>query len=175
MRSEFVERECMETVLRLLLPSNRLAMRLCMETGLRVGDVLAIRRDKLAQRMTVYESKTGKTRRVYIGRALLADLNAMERNGPWLFPGRDPEKHRTRQAVFCDLRRAAKACRLPMHLTPHSARKLYAVEQFRRCGDLERVQRLLNHSDSAVTLLYVMADQLARQKDRYKKTSATKR
>ena len=175
MRSEFVERECMETVLRLLLPSNRLAMRLCMETGLRVGDVLAIRRDKLAQRMTVHESKTGKSRRVYIGRALLADLNAMERNGPWLFPGRDPEKHRTRQAVFCDLRRAAKACRLPMHLTPHSARKLYAVEQFRRCGDLERVQRLLNHSDSAVTLLYVMADQLARQKDRYKKTSATKR
>lgn len=165
----------METVLRLLLPSNRLAMRLCMETGLRVGDVLAIRRDKLAQRMIVYESKTGKSRRVYIGRALLADLNAMERNGPWLFPGRDPEKHRTRQAVFCDLRRAAKACRLPMHLTPHSARKLYAVEQFRRCGDLERVQRLLNHSDSAVTLLYVMADQLARQKDRYKKTSATKR
>ena len=175
MRSEFVDRECMETVLRLLLPSNRLAMRLCMETGLRVGDVLAIRRDKLAQRMTVHESKTGKSRRVYIGRALLADLNAMERNGPWLFPGRDPEKHRTRQAVFCDLRRAAKACRLPMHLTPHSARKLYAVEQFRRCGDLERVQRLLNHSDSAVTLLYVMADQLARQKDRYKKTSATKR
>lgn len=175
MKSEYVDRGCMETVLRLLLPSNRLVMRVCMETGLRVGDVLAIPRRKLAQRMTVFESKTGKTRRVYIGRALLADLNAMERNGPWLFPGRDPEKHRTRQAVFADLRRAAKACRLPEHLTPHSARKLYAVEQFQRCGDLERVQRLLNHSDSAVTLLYVMADQLARQKDRYKKTSATKR
>lgn len=168
----------METVLRLLLPSNRLVMRLCMETGLRVGDALAIKRDKLAQRMTVCESKTGKSRRIYIGRALLADLNALERNGPWLFPGRNPEKHRTRQAVYFDLRRAAKACRLPEHLSPHSARKLFAVEQFHRCGDLDRVRRLLNHSDPAVTMLYALADQLARLPDRYspskKNKSATK-
>ena len=45
-----------------------------------------------------------------------------------------------------------------------SARKLYAVSEYRRTGSIERVKELLNHEDEAVTILYAMADQLERRR-----------
>lgn len=53
-------------------------------------------------------------------------------------------------------------------LSPHSARKIYAVTEYRRTGSLQRVKELLNHSDEAVTMLYAMADELTER--RRKKT-----
>ena len=73
----------------------------------------------------------------------------------------DYRKPRTRQAVYKGLRRAAKLFRVKdIHISPHSARKLYAVSEYRRTGSIERVKELLNHEDEAVTILYAMADQL---------------
>lgn len=168
LRSEYVDKECFAAVLRLLMPSNRLALQLSAETGLRIGDVLAIRRADLAQRMRVPEAKTGKVKSVRISKRLLSDLTALPISGDWLFAGRDPAKHRTRQAVWLDLHRAAKACRLPENLTPHSARKLYAADLYDRTGDLAKVQRALNHADPAVTMIYAMSAHLAaRKRDRY--------
>ena len=82
----------------------------------------------------------------------------------WVFPGRDPRKHRTRQAVYKDIRRAAEAFRVREHVSPHSARKIYAVEQLHKSGDLHKVQRLLQHDDAAVTAIYAMADVLTQRK-----------
>ena len=43
----------------------------------------------------------------------------------------------------------------------HSLRKVYAVEQLRKTkGNVARVQRALNHSDAATTMVYAMAYQL---------------
>ena len=55
------------------------------------------------------------------------------------------------------MKRAAKAFRIRQNVAPHSFRKVYAVELLRRCGDVKRVQRALNHSDCATTMIYVMA------------------
>lgn len=41
MTTEYLLNEQMEHVLSALTPSNRLVMRVCLHTGLRVGDVLA--------------------------------------------------------------------------------------------------------------------------------------
>ena len=84
----------------------------------------------------------------------------------WAFPNaRDWRKHRTRQAVWADVKRAAKAFRLPQNVAPHSLRKLYAVEQLdKNRGDLSKVQRALNHSDTATTMIYVMALQIYESK-----------
>ena len=56
--------------------------------------------------------------------------------------------------------------RLPklLHVSPHTARKVYAVEQYRRTGDLKRVQRLLQHDNESVTAIYAMADYLTARK-----------
>lgn len=168
----------MAHVLALLMPANRRAMEIALATGLRIGDVLALRRDQLAPRMRVTERKTGKQRTVRLPAALLRDLQRLAGTYPagcvWLFPGRDPAKPRTRQAVWQDVQRAARAVRLPgaVQCSPHSARKAYAVRLYQRCGDLARVQRDLKHSSPEVTLLYAMADQLTArkigaQRDRY--------
>lgn len=165
MRSEYLPDEELGHVMAALMPANRLACRVALATGLRISDVLSLRTAQLGPRMTVRESKTGKRRRVSLPDDLLAALRAQA--GPvWVFSGaRDPAKHRTRQAVWYDVRRAARAFRLRPHVSPHSMRKVYAVRLLRRSGGcLERVQHALRHSDASVTMIYAMADELYRRK-----------
>ena len=151
------------------MPENRLALETSLATGLRIGDVLALRVDQLQRSCTVIEAKTQKRRTVRLPPELLRRLQrqAGGRATGYVFPHRtDASRHRTRQAVYGDLQRAAKALRMPaaLHCTPHSARKIAAVELYHRTGDLQRVQRLLNHSGEAVTMLYAMADVMTQRR-----------
>lgn len=152
-----------------LMPANQLVCQVSEVTGLRVGDVLALRTEQLGkgQRLTVHESKTGKSKRVYLPKDLYADLKA-QAGGTWVFESpRDPDKHRTRQAVWADVKRAVKAFRLPQNVTPHSWRKYYAVDLFEsNGGDLAKVANALNHAPEhpEVTMIYVMAAELYRAK-----------
>ena len=157
MKTEYLLNREVEVVLAALTPKNRLVLRTALATGLRVGDVLALTPDRLKPHFWVTEQKTGKKRQIGLPEPLLSDLKK-EAGKVWVFPGRDPRKHHTRQAVWKDMKRAAKAFRLPLNVGPHSARKVYAVELLRKYGDLARVRRALNHNSETVTLLYAMAD-----------------
>ena len=166
MRTEYLLDKEVERVLSALMPSNRLVMRVILHTGLRISDVLALRPDDLQAHRWITEKKTGKRRLVGFSAKLLDDLK--REAGPyWVFPGRDPRKHRTRQAVWSDVKRAAKAFRLPQNVGTHSGRKVYAVELLRKYGDIEKVRRVLKHNYQSTTLIYAIADQLFEQK--YKK------
>lgn len=145
-------------MLGLLTYENRLVMRLLLHTGLRISDALALKPEQLKPNFWVTEQKTGKRRQVGVPEPLLSDLKAAA-GEHWVFPGADPWKHRTRQAVWKDVKRAAAACRLTQNVAPHSARKVYAVELLHRYGDIDRVRRALNHGGVEVTLIYAMADQ----------------
>lgn len=160
MTTEYILNEAMERVLDLLTPSNRLVIRTMLHTGLRVGDVLALKPGQLRRRFTIQEQKTRKRRTVTLSDDLLAALLAHSGES-WVFPGRsDPQKHRTRQAVWADVKRAAWACRLGANVGTHTARKMFAVDMMHRYGDIKRVQRALNHSSPMVTYLYACADAL---------------
>lgn len=164
MKTEYLLNEQVERVLAALTPSNRLVMRLCLHTGLRIGDALALKTEQLKRRFWIREQKTNKPRIVGIPEPLLSDLKA-HAGKIWVFESRlDPAKHRTRQAVWADVKRAAKLFRLPQNVGPHSARKVYAVELMRKYGDLERVRRALNHGSVIVTQIYALADMLLEQK-----------
>lgn len=167
-RTDYATDAELDTVLSLLTPPNRLACQLSLHTGLRISDVLSIRTDQLtSRRITVREAKTGKSRRIYIPQRLL-DRMREQAGETWVWPNsRDPERHRTRQAVWMDVRRAARAMRARPNIAPHTMRKVYAVRRYQAAhGDLAAVQRALNHSDPAVTLLYALADQLRNQRQR---------
>lgn len=157
MRTEYLLNREVEQVLNLLTPENRLVMRTLVHTGLRISDVLQWKPAQLKPNFWVTEQKTGKRRQVGLPEPLLSDLRAAA-GEYWVFPGRDPTQHRTRQAVWKDVKRAAAACRLTANAAPHSARKVYAVELLEKYGDIERVRRALNHSSVEVTLIYAMAD-----------------
>ena len=164
MTAEYLLFEQMEHVFAALTPENRLVCRVCVATGLRVGDVVALRTDQLAPQFWVTEQKTGKRRRVNLTAALLDELRR-QAGAVWVFPGRDPAKHRTRQAVWRDVKRAAKAFRLPQNVSVHSLRKVWAVDKLGKAkGNLAVVQRGLNHSDQATTMIYAMAYQLYQAK-----------
>lgn len=165
MKSAYVLERKLEQALDLLTEQNRLVMRVCLDTGLRIGDVLALRADQLRPQFYITEQKTRKRRRVNLSGELL-ELLRRNGQGGWVFPGRDPRKHRTRQAVWKDLKRAAKALRLVENLTPHSARKEYAVRLLDKYGDVERVRRALNHDSLEVTLIYALADKLPERRRR---------
>lgn len=150
----------LDLVLRLLTPDNRLVARVMLSTGLRVGDVLGLRPDQIKPSVTITEGKTGKRRRVRMPQRLCDDVLARA-GRVWAFPSpRDATRHRTRQAVWADLKRAQRACRLSANLGTHSMRKAYAVRLMARYHDLARVQADLQHDRPEVTMLYALADKL---------------
>lgn len=165
MRTKAIADDEMEHVLRLLTPQNELVCRVCLAYGLRVGDVLRLRTRQLKQRkITIREQKTGKRRVITLADKLRRALSVYA-GDVFVFPSRcDPLRHRTRQAVWKDLRRAARALRMGAGVGTHSMRKTAAVRRYAACGDMAAVQRLLNHSDVAVTMLYAMADFVSQQK-----------
>ena len=159
MRSEWLPKGEIVHLLAALKPENRLACEISLFTGLRINDVLSLTPEKVRkQRFTIKEEKTGKTRAVRLPNELYE--RAMACSGQhYVFEHRlNGRKHRTRQAVYKDLKRVASAFGIKEQISPHSLRKVYAVEEFASCGDLKRVQKLLNHSSEAVTLLYAMAN-----------------
>lgn len=157
MKTEYLLQKEVENILSALTETNRLVMRVCLHTGLRVGDVLALKPDQLKPHFWVTEQKTGKARQIGLPEPLLSDLKK-HAGKYWVFPGRNPRNHHTRQAVWKDVKRASEAFRLPQNIGPHSARKVFAVELMQKYGDLERVRRALNHGSQTVTMIYALAD-----------------
>lgn len=157
MTTEYLLQREIDNVLSVLTPENALVMRVALHTGLRLSDVLNLRTEQLASKFWVTEGKTGKRRQIGLPQPLLSDLKNNAGNY-WVFQGTNPKKHRTRQAVWKDVKRASDAFRLKQNVAPHSARKVYAVELLSKYGDIEKVRRALNHSSIAVTMIYAMAD-----------------
>lgn len=159
MTTEYLLDQELGRVLAALTPQNALIMQTVLHTGLRVSDVLELKTEALKPSMWVMEKKTGKRHRCGLPKDLLAQIRAQA--GPfWAFPGAKPGTHKTRQAVWHDLKRAARAFRMPQNVGTHSFRKVYAVKLMERYGSISRVQRALGHSSPAVTMLYAMADKL---------------
>lgn len=171
MKTEYLLQREVDLVLAVLTERNALVMRTALHTGLRVGDVLALRTAQLARRFWVTESKTGKRRQVGLPEPLLSDLQ--KQAGPeWVFENPRTGRAQTRQAVWKDVKRAARALRLPQNVGPHSARKVYAVELLAKYGDIERVRRALNHSSEAITLVYALADRQLESKKKRRRARA---
>lgn len=165
----------MEHVLAALTPSNALVMRVILHTGMRVSDVLALKTADLKPSGWYTEQKTGKRRRYGLPAELLESIKK-QAGKEWAFPGRlDPSKHRTRQAVWADVKRAQKAFRLPQNIGTHSARKVYAVRLLDKYGDIKKVQRALNHDREITTTIYAISDVLLERKLAARRLAADER
>jgi integrase len=166
MRTEWIPRGEMVHILASLSPENRLACEISLATGLRINDVLALTPQKVRkQRFTIREEKTGKTRLIRLPSELVK--RALACSGQhYIFEGRlNGRTHRTRQAVYKDLKKASANFSVRSNIAPHTLRKIYAVDEFERTGgNLKKVKKLLNHTSEAVTMLYAMANVIGKRK-----------
>lgn len=167
MRSDYVDNDTISHILWAMQPVNRLVCEVVIETGWRVDDVLSLKSDLLYSAlkkkrpcMTIVEKKTGKKSTKYISRPLIEKLEK-QAGRLFVFEGRDDyRKHRTRQAVFLDIKRVAKKFNIKVNFSPHSLRKNYAVYLKHQGKSIDDIQKSLNHDNILVTMLYAMSDEL---------------
>ena len=135
------------------------ALELLYATGLRVSELLALRRTALDdnQPMILVRGKGGRERLVPItaaARAAVAALLATHRAG-CMFPGRDGRRAITRQGFARLLKSAAIAAGLdPELVSPHVLRHAFASHLLANGADLRSLQTLLGHADIATTEIY---------------------
>lgn len=178
--ASWVNDEVIDLVLRVMMPENRLAVEVSLATGLRISDVLKMKTSEIERspRPTVRDSKTGKRHRIYLPVELRREMLAIA-GAVYVFEGRlDPQKHRTRSAVYKDMTHAAEVVKRARYISrqvqvsPHSARKVAAVHAYQR-GGIAAAQALLVHDPEhpLVTLTYALADQMppARRRARRRK------
>ena len=161
MRTDYLNPQIYNRLYGVMTYDNVLALRVSLETGLRIDDVLSLRRDQLVGRtLRGVAEKTGKPYKKSISQDLANRLNVLRREG-FLFPHRTkPGEHRTRQAVWANMKKAAKVLDIELNAAPHSARKTYAVEVFKDRG-LGAAQKELQHDRVSTTMLYAFSDMLS--------------
>lgn len=162
MRTDYLNPQLYNRLYACMTYENVLALRVALETGLRIDDVLSLRTDQIRRRtISGTAHKTDKGFRKAVSADLAKRLAALTPNkGGFIFPHRlDPLRHRTRQAVWNNMKMAARRLGVELNAAPHSARKTYAVEMFRDKG-LEQTQRELQHDRISTTMLYAFSDML---------------
>lgn len=139
---------------------NVLALRISLETGLRIDDVLSLRAEQLKGRtLRGVAEKTGKPYKKAISADLARRLCSLNRQG-YIFPHRTKKNaHRTRQAVWANMKKAARLLGVELNAAPHSARKTYAVELLNDKG-IDAVQKELQHDRISTTMLYAFSNLL---------------
>ena len=159
----------------------RVALEILYATGLRVSELLSLRRGALAGDAAVLlvRGKGGKERIVPLSDAAKEASEAYVRGqadaggkdgdaryaSPWLFPGRDPRQAMTRQGFALMLKQVAMDAGIdPARVSPHVLRHSFASHMLARGADLRSLQLLLGHADIATTQIYthVLAERLQR-------------
>lgn len=158
MRSKYVEEKDLSRLRETLSAYEWLPLWVSLETGLRIGDVVKLRRANLQKDGLHYKAqKTKKNGVAKISAQLRKRLEAVK--GKWLFPS--PYKagaHITRQCAWARIKRACERAGVdPDGISPHSLRKVFAVELYRESG-FKAVQTALQHSSAATTEIYSFAD-----------------
>ena len=158
-KAEYLRADLYETIFHEMNDANADACRVALATGLRIGDVLSLKTcDINGDKIAFYAQKTRKNGEISANSATIALLRKHTiAHNPYCFPGTKIGTHRTRQAVWADMRKACKLLGVDLHVSPHSCRKTYAVDLFHKQG-IEAVKEKLQHDNVSTTLLYAFAD-----------------
>jgi integrase len=165
MRSAFLQETTVKAIKSCLHWRDWLPYQVSIETGLRIGDVLALRWCNIepSGRVLFMAKKTGKIGDTYIRPSTLTLIKSASFRSPWLFPGQKAGKHLTRQAAWYRVKKACKLAKIDAQgISPHSFRKIFAVEALRASGDLSAVQKKLQHDGLGDTALYAFSDKFSR-------------
>ena len=134
---------------------------LMLDTGVRVSDAVGAKNGDFDDQGFYHyvAHKTGKPGRAKVSDVFLRRYVDPDHPDELLFPSRRRRGGPyTRQTVYNHIRRAAKLCGYDVeHISPHTARKSFAVDMYEKKG-LGATMAALQHRDAATTLLYAMSD-----------------
>jgi site-specific recombinase XerD len=140
---------------------NRCLLRVMLEAGLRAGEAVALKPERLDMRtcrLVVREGKGAKDRVLWISddlRDLIGRWLERRPNSPWLFPTRDGGQLDTRYLRTMVKHYAVKAGVSEAERTsPHVLRHTFATDLLRETKNIRLVQKALGHSDVSTTMIY---------------------
>lgn len=171
MRAAYIPPDHLKRIREHLKPQTKLVIDLAVETGYRIEDILTLRvwQINLKKReVWTIEQKTGKERTVQLSEGMCDRIAAWTRPGSrfrYVFGTRrrhgKGRRKLSRATVWRDMERACKACKLDgRQYTPHSLRKVYAVNALAKKRSLVAVQRDMGHKHISTTMLYALSDRM---------------
>lgn len=170
MKSRFLSNAEIERIFKYLSKTDELLFGIARASGLRIGDVVKIRTTDIRKRAAdkcEIRYKAEKTDKdgvaVLEGEIAAAVLDARKGRKGYLFPTERSSAcgHLTRQTAWARFRRAAELSGVPLEgCSPHGLRKAFAVALRHEKG-LKAAQEALQHTHSAVTVIYAYADAYA--------------
>ena len=159
-----------EEVARLIEAAGNLkhqtALSLAYGTGLRAGEVVALKVGDIdSQRMTlrVERGKGQKDRYAMLSPVLLQRLRVWWRvaraqgkmlDGGWLFPGLNPIRPLSARQLNRAIHTAADEAGIEKHISMHSLRHAFATHLLEQKVDIRLIQVLLGHKKLETTALY---------------------
>lgn len=140
---------------------NLVMLRLMLATGLRAGEVVALRPEHVDMdtcRLVVREGKGAKDRVLWFSEDVRDALTGwLERrpDSPYLFPTRDGGQLDTRYLREL-VSRLAERAEIAEHdkVSPHTLRHTFATDLYRETRDLRLVQSALGHASISTTEVY---------------------
>jgi integrase/recombinase XerD len=153
-------------------PKHRALLMTAYAGGLRLSEVVGLRvADIDSARMVIHvrQGKGQKDRDVMLSPRLLAVLRdywKLQRPGPFLFPGRTPDRPVCPRTVQKACARALAASGLSKHVHMHTLRHSFASHLLESGTDLRTIQVLLGHRSFSTTARYVHVATAALQSTR---------
>lgn len=157
MKSRYVEETEISKLREVTEEEAFLPLLVSLETGLRVGDVVELKVSSVMADGIHFTAK--KTKKSGVAKISAELRKRLRKKGKWLFPSPYKKgKHITRQAVWHRVKTAGKKAGVALEgLSPHTMRKVFAVELYRQKG-FKAVQEALQHDKGATTEIYSFAD-----------------
>ena len=157
MKSRFLEDFEVQALKEVFDVESFLPLYVSLETGLRIGDVVALKVSHVKNDGIHFIAK--KTNKRGIAKISKRLRDKLPKKGVWLFPSPyKAGKHITRQAIWSRIKRAGKSAGLDLDgLSPHCMRKAFAVKLYKEKG-FKATQEALQHSKACTTEIYAFAD-----------------
>lgn len=145
---------------------HQTALSVAYGTGLRAGEVVALKVSDIdSQRMTlrVQQGKGRKDRYAMLSPILLERLRVWWRvahaqgkmlEGGWLFPGLDPVQALSTRQLNRAVHEAAAVAKIDKRVSMHSLRHAFATHLLEQKEDIRVIQVLLGHKRLDTTALY---------------------
>lgn len=142
---------------------NLLLFSLGINSGLRISDILALNVSDVKNKefIEIKEKKTNKYKRFPLNKNLQIEITDYVKNKDDEEPLFLTQKNKRldRVQAYKILNKAAKNVNLNIHIGTHSLRKTFGYHHYKKYDNLPLLQKILNHSSSAITLRYIGLEQ----------------